>query len=130
MLIQKFGGTSVGSAQRIKDLTKLVVNSTPKIVVLSAMSGTTNALVEINNALYTKNTVLANELISKLNLNGDLGAGPETTLPSSSTKEIPGNRMIASCSRQILYLFGLCRGLYCTKQKESKQHFWHLFYRL
>ncbi|MBP9070411.1 MAG: aspartate kinase [Bacteroidia bacterium] len=66
MLIQKFGGTSVGSAQRIKDLTKLVVNSTPKIVVLSAMSGTTNSLVEINNALYTKDTVLANELISKL----------------------------------------------------------------
>lgn len=69
MLIQKFGGTSVGSPQRIKDLTKLVVNSTPKIVVLSAMSGTTNALVEINNALYTKNTVLANELISKLKSN-------------------------------------------------------------
>jgi aspartate kinase len=66
MLIQKFGGTSVGSAQRIKDLTKLVVNPTPKIVVLSAMSGTTNALVEINNALYTKDTALATELIVKL----------------------------------------------------------------
>jgi aspartate kinase len=66
MLIQKFGGTSVGSAQRIKDLTKLVVNTTPKIVVLSAMSGTTNALVEINNALYTKDTALATELIVKL----------------------------------------------------------------
>ena len=66
MLIQKFGGTSVGSALRIKDLVKLVANPTPKIVVLSAMSGTTNALVEINNALYNKNTVLANELISKL----------------------------------------------------------------
>lgn len=66
MLIQKFGGTSVGSAQRIKDLVKLVVNPSTKIVVLSAMSGTTNALVEINNALYSKNTALANELISKL----------------------------------------------------------------
>jgi aspartate kinase len=66
MLIQKFGGTSVGSAQRIKDLTKLVVNPTPKIVVLSAMSGTTNSLVEITNALYTKDPVKANELIAKL----------------------------------------------------------------
>lgn len=66
MLIQKFGGTSVGSAQRIKDLVKLVVNPTTKIVVLSAMSGTTNALVEINNALYSKNTALANDLIAKL----------------------------------------------------------------
>ncbi len=66
MLIQKFGGTSVGSAQRIKDLVKLVVNPTPKIVVLSAMSGTTNALVEINNALYAKDTKRANELIQQL----------------------------------------------------------------
>lgn len=66
MLIQKFGGTSVGSAQRIKDLVKLVVNPTPKIVVLSAMSGTTNALVEISEALYAKNTKLAIELIDKL----------------------------------------------------------------
>jgi len=66
MLIQKFGGTSVGSPQRIKDLVKLVVNPTTKIVVLSAMSGTTNALVEINNALYSKNTALANDLIAKL----------------------------------------------------------------
>ncbi len=66
MLIQKFGGTSVGSAQRIKDLTKLVVNPTAKIVVLSAMSGTTNALVEIANALYIKDTAKANELIANL----------------------------------------------------------------
>lgn len=66
MLIQKFGGTSVGSAQRIKDLVKLVVNSTPKIVVLSAMSGTTNSLVEINNALYARNSALANDLIATL----------------------------------------------------------------
>ncbi len=52
--VLKFGGTSVGSAQRIKDLVKLTVDSTPKIVVLSAMSGTTNALVEICSALYKK----------------------------------------------------------------------------
>ncbi len=66
MLIQKFGGTSVGSAQRIKDLVKLVVNPTRKIVVLSAMSGTTNALVEISNALYAKDTKLATDLIQAL----------------------------------------------------------------
>ena len=46
-LILKFGGTSVGSAKRIKELVNITVNSTPKIVVLSAMSGTTNALVDI-----------------------------------------------------------------------------------
>ncbi|MDX2174451.1 MAG: aspartate kinase [Bacteroidota bacterium] len=64
--VLKFGGTSVGSPQRIKDLVKLTVNSTPKIVVLSAMSGTTNALVEIANALYSKDVVAANTLIENL----------------------------------------------------------------
>ena len=54
--VLKFGGTSVGSAQRIKDLVKLTGGPGPKIIVLSAMSGTTNALVEICAALYKKET--------------------------------------------------------------------------
>lgn len=66
MKILKFGGTSVGSAERIQALVKLVVNNEPKIVVLSAMSGTTNSLVEISEALYKKETAKANELINKL----------------------------------------------------------------
>ena len=45
--VLKFGGTSVGTPQRIKDLVKLTAGSEPRIVVLSAMSGTTNSLVEI-----------------------------------------------------------------------------------
>ena len=64
--ILKFGGTSVGSAQRIKDLVKITVNATPKIVVLSAMSGTTNALVEICQNLYGRDMKKASELISGL----------------------------------------------------------------
>lgn len=55
MIVVKFGGTSVGSAERFKSLVNLVVNDTPKIVVLSAMSGTTNTLVEIGKYLYNKN---------------------------------------------------------------------------
>lgn len=66
LLVLKFGGTSVGSAQRIKDLVKLTVNDTPKIIVLSAMSGTTNALVEICNSLYSKNIKQATEQINNL----------------------------------------------------------------
>ncbi|HRN42604.1 MAG TPA: aspartate kinase [Vicingus sp.] len=66
MLVVKFGGTSVGSAERIKALTNLVVNDTPKIVVLSAMSGTTNTLVEIANYLYNKNNEGALETILQL----------------------------------------------------------------
>ncbi|MDI1353553.1 MAG: aspartate kinase [bacterium] len=68
-LVLKFGGTSVGTPQRIKDLVKLTANGTPKIVVLSAMSGTTNALVEICNALYQRNTEEAAHLTEKLRTN-------------------------------------------------------------
>lgn len=66
MKVLKFGGTSVGSAERMHALVKLVVNNEPKIVVLSAMSGTTNALVEIANALYAKDADKANTLIDAL----------------------------------------------------------------
>ncbi len=66
MQVLKFGGTSVGSAERMQALVKLVVNDEPKVVVLSAMSGTTNSLVEINETLYRKETSKANELITKL----------------------------------------------------------------
>lgn len=63
----KFGGTSVGTPARMKDVTKLVMSSgKPVFVVLSAMSGTTNSLVEISNYLYKKNPEGANEVINKL----------------------------------------------------------------
>ena len=65
MKVLKFGGTSVGSAQRMKDVAKLIKGDR-KIVVLSAMSGTTNSLVEISDYLYKKNPDGANEIINKL----------------------------------------------------------------
>lgn len=66
MIVQKFGGTSVGSAQRMRDVAKLINDGQKKIVVLSAMSGTTNTLVEIADYLYKKNPVSANEVINTL----------------------------------------------------------------
>jgi aspartate kinase len=66
MKVLKFGGTSVGTAQRIKDVAKLITDGECKIVVLSAMSGTTNTLVEISDYLYKKNPDGANEVINKL----------------------------------------------------------------
>lgn len=49
----KFGGTSVGQPDRMKKVAELVMNEqSPKIVVLSALSGTTNALVAIGEALF------------------------------------------------------------------------------
>ena len=52
MKIMKFGGTSVGNPDRMKALIPLISDSERKIVVLSAMAGTTNSLVEITDLLY------------------------------------------------------------------------------
>jgi aspartate kinase len=50
----KFGGTSVGNPQRIEEVGRLISDSTPKIVVLSAMAGTTNNLVTYSEYLYKR----------------------------------------------------------------------------
>jgi aspartate kinase len=52
MKIMKFGGTSVGTHERMKALIPLICDAERKIVVLSAMAGTTNNLVEITELLY------------------------------------------------------------------------------
>ncbi len=65
--VMKFGGTSVGTVSRMKEVASLVTaSSEPTFVVLSAMSGTTNALIEIADYLYKKNPEGANEVINKL----------------------------------------------------------------
>jgi len=66
MKVLKFGGTSVGSAQRMRHVAKLICDGHQKIVVLSAMSGTTNTLVEISNLLYKKKHKAAIEIIDQL----------------------------------------------------------------
>lgn len=66
MRVLKFGGTSVGSAERMKSVAQIINDGVPKVVVLSAMSGTTNTLVELSDYLKNKNTESANELILKL----------------------------------------------------------------
>ncbi|MDE7389304.1 MAG: aspartate kinase [Muribaculaceae bacterium] len=66
MNVLKFGGTSVGSAERIKEVAKLVTKRGKNIIVLSAMSGTTNTLVEISDYLYKKNVDGAKETVNLL----------------------------------------------------------------
>lgn len=67
MNVMKFGGTSVGTPERIKSVAKMVSESGEQVfIVLSAMSGTTNSLVEISNYLYKKNPEGANEVINSL----------------------------------------------------------------
>jgi len=66
MEVLKFGGTSVGSAERMKAVAKLINYPGKKIVVLSAMSGTTDHLVKITQALLKKENNNAAQLIADL----------------------------------------------------------------
>lgn len=67
MKVMKFGGTSVASAERIEHVANLITkDNESKIVVLSAMAGTTNTLVEISNLLVHKYRHEALILLGKL----------------------------------------------------------------
>lgn len=70
MKVLKFGGTSVGSAERIHNVASLISSDNqPKIVVLSAMSGTTNTLVDISDCLYRNEKQKALDIIQNLEVN-------------------------------------------------------------
>lgn len=66
MKVLKFGGTSVGSAERIKKVAGLITNRGRNVVVLSAMAGTTNTLVEISDYIKRGNIDGAKETINNL----------------------------------------------------------------
>ena len=70
MKVMKFGGTSVGKPQRMKEVAKLITSTDePRIVILSALSGTTNALTEISTMLATNDRHTAQEKINALEEN-------------------------------------------------------------
>lgn len=83
----KFGGTSVGRPERMHQVKDLITRSTePTLVVLSALSGTTNALVGIGEALAAADKVLAKERIDALHAHY-LNFYPELLAsPSARTK--------------------------------------------
>jgi aspartate kinase len=66
MKVLKFGGTSVGSPENMRSVMNIITDGEQKIVVLSAMSGTTNTLVEISGFLKKKNRDTAGMVINKL----------------------------------------------------------------
>lgn len=66
MKILKFGGTSVGKPERMKSVATLIKDDEPKIVVLSALSGTTNVLVSISEDLFGRYQKNALEKINQL----------------------------------------------------------------
>jgi aspartate kinase len=66
ILVMKFGGTSVGTASRMREVASLISGGLPKIVVLSAMAGTTNTLVEYASFLYRQDKVNARSLLAEM----------------------------------------------------------------
>ena len=67
MKVLKFGGTSLGKPDRMHHVASLITNDdVPKLVVLSAIAGTTNALVNIDQALGAGEKEKAAELIDDL----------------------------------------------------------------
>lgn len=67
MKVMKFGGTSVGKPERMHQVSQLITkDAETKIVVLSALSGTTNALVEISNSLSNADRGTAKQRIDAL----------------------------------------------------------------
>ena len=66
MKVYKFGGTSVGTVERMKHVAELISESTPKIVVLSATAGTTNHLEEIAANLFNRDIEQAHEKITRM----------------------------------------------------------------
>src|SRR3954469_15004455 len=67
MKVMKFGGTSVGKPERMHDVATLITKDTDeKIVVLSAVSGTTNALVTISSLLASGDRATAKQRIDEL----------------------------------------------------------------
>src|SRR6476469_3425491 len=67
MKVMKFGGTSVGKPERMRDVAKLITaDEEKKIVVLSAVSGTTNALVTISSLLASGDRSTAKQRIDEL----------------------------------------------------------------
>lgn len=66
MKVLKFGGTSVGSAERMKSVAKLITDGEHKIIVLSAMSGTTNQLLQMSEYLRIGNASGATDMLKQL----------------------------------------------------------------
>ena len=88
MKVLKFGGTSVGSAGRIKHVARLVSTRGRNIIVLSAMAGTTNTLVDICNYLYKKNQAGARETVNAMQSRYEQVIAELFNTPSSGTRGV------------------------------------------
>jgi aspartate kinase len=126
MKVLKFGGTSVGSIENIKRVKEIIADNEKKIVILSAMSGTTNALVEIsdfiknNNSeealqniekLHEKYKVVLNDLLQDVVLKQDVEIYTESvfkflkTLTSDNHSQLRYNKIVAQGELLSTYIF-------------------------
>lgn len=113
MKVLKFGGTSVGSAARIKHVANLIGSGKKNIVVLSAMAGTTNTLVEIADYLAKGNIPGAQETLNNLRLKYD---GVIDELYDSQSAH---NRAKAVIGERFSYITALIDGSF--SQSEEKE---------
>ncbi|MBQ6652146.1 MAG: aspartate kinase [Prevotella sp.] len=114
MKVMKFGGTSVGTPERMKHVASLIVESgEPTFVVLSAMSGTTNSLVEITDYLYKKNPEGANEVINQLEK--EYTQHVEELFSTTEAKE----KMQAFLHEEFDYLHSFTKDLFTSFEEKS-----------
>lgn len=113
MIIQKFGGTSVGSPERMHAVARLINDRSSKIVVLSAVTGTTNALVEIGKALYNLDNEKARKVINELTKH--YLQFVKTLFSSSDFKEL-GEQLIRS---HFDFIIGLSEDLFNIKKERQ-----------
>lgn len=102
MLIQKFGGTSVGNPARMNEVVDITNSSEDKIVVLSAVSGTTNKLVELSSLLASNQK--ANAQTALLAFRAEYELFVDELLSETSLKQ-RGKAIIHSQFDQIEALF-------------------------
>jgi len=105
MIVQKFGGTSVGSSERMKQVLDLVYDGNRKIVVLSAVAGTTNKLVVISDFINSENISVALEKIKELREEYKLFVDK---LFSSEEYAIQGHKI---CSKEFDEIQNLAKGV-------------------
>ena len=112
MKVMKFGGTSVGNAERIRNVAGLVAESGRNLVVVSAVSGTTNALAEFSDYLYNGNPDGAKDVVSRLE------ASYESLIAGLyQTDEVAG-RARAYVKEVFSYLRTMSRQLFTTAEEK------------
>ena len=111
MIIQKFGGTSVGSPERMEQVADLISDGNPKVVVLSAVAGTTNKLVAIGQALTAGNLESARQQLS--NLENEYQPFVDELLPQRAFNE-KGKQVLAT-------QFGIISDLFQLAQPGEKE---------